>query len=132
MTPPVPIISAVNWAFSKQLPPKATQHPGTVPQTPHGPSGQSFAETLPTKDIPEPLSLLKILAYQHRLGALAPSNSPVKARTMKSAFCSFGQTIPTLGFKDHRLQLSGKLYIWLEAYYSKQDPPPNNVKPIPL
>ena len=71
------------------------------------------------------------------MGTVAPSGSPVKARTVESALRSVGQTIASLGYRDLRLQVagSGKLDIRLHRQlqaYSKTDPPPARVKPIPL
>jgi hypothetical protein len=87
------------------------------------------------QDIEEPLPLLQIFANRYRVGHLAPSQSPVKARRVEAALCSVGQMITTLGYRDPWLQPSGKLDIRLHRQlqaYSKEDPPPSRVKPIPL
>jgi len=54
---------------------------------------------------------------------------------VEAALRAVGQTFSTLGYQDPRLQLSGKLDIRLQRQlqaYSKEDPPPSRVKPIPL
>jgi hypothetical protein len=54
---------------------------------------------------------------------------------VEAALRAVGQTIATLGHRDPRLQPSGKLDIRLQRQlqaYSKDDPPPARVKPIPL
>jgi hypothetical protein len=85
--------------------------------------------------IDDPLPLLQIFASRYRLGNLAPSGSPVKARTVESALRAVGQTLAVLGKPDPRLQQNGKLDLRLHRQlqsYSKADPPPSRVKPIPL
>jgi len=69
------------------------------------------------------------------VGQLAPSGSPVKARTVEAALRAVGQTFAVVGQPDPRLQASGKLDLRLHRQlqlYTKQDPPPTRVKPIPL
>jgi len=81
------------------------------------------------------MPLLQIYAHRYRVGQVAPSGSPVKARTVEAALRTVGQTLALLGHTDPRLQASGKLDIRLHRqlqYYSKSDPPPTRVKPIPL
>jgi hypothetical protein len=81
------------------------------------------------------MPILQIFAHRYRLGSLAPSGSPVKARTVEAALRAVGQTFSVLGQADPRLLSSGKLDFWLQRqlqYYNKLDPPPTRVKPIPL
>jgi hypothetical protein len=83
----------------------------------------------------DPLPLLQIYASRYRVGAIAPSGSPVKARTVEAALRAVGQTFTALGYKDPRLQDAGKLDFRLHRQlqaYSKADPPPQRVKPVPL
>jgi hypothetical protein len=85
--------------------------------------------------IQDPLPLLQIFAERYRVGPISPSHSPVKSRTVEGALRYVGQMIALLGFRDPRLQPSGKLDLRLQCQlqaYSKQEPPPNRVKPIPL
>jgi hypothetical protein len=87
------------------------------------------------QDIQDPLPLLQIFAERYRMGTISPSCSPVKSRMVEGALRAVGQTIALLGHNDPRLQASGKLDLrlhWQLQAYSKQDPPPNRVKPIPL
>ncbi len=85
--------------------------------------------------IDDPMPLLQIYAARYRVGAIAPSRSPVKARTVEAALRAVGQTFSALGYRDPRLQDSGKidfrLHRQLQAY-NKADPPPHRVKPVPL
>jgi hypothetical protein len=81
------------------------------------------------------MPLLQIFASRYRVGTLSPSRTAVKSRTVEGALRSVGQTIATLGYRDPRLQPPGKLDIRLLQQlqaYSKEDPAPTRVKPIPL
>jgi hypothetical protein len=83
-------------------------------------------------DIDDPIPILQIYANRYRVGTLAPSGSPVKARTVEAALRAVGQTYAALGFPDPRLQDSGRLDFRLHRqlqYYGKEDPPPSRVKP---
>jgi len=81
------------------------------------------------------MPLLQIFAARYRVGTLAPSCSHVKARTVEGALHAVGQTFASLGYSDPRLQPSGKLDLRLHRQlqaYEKHDPPPHQVKPVPL
>jgi hypothetical protein len=81
------------------------------------------------------MPLLQIFAARYRVGTLAPSHNAVKARTVEGALRAIGQTFASLGYKDPRLQSSGRLDFRLHRQlqaYSKHDPPPCRVKPVPL
>jgi hypothetical protein len=81
------------------------------------------------------MPLLQIFAHRYRIGQVAPSGSPVKARTVEAALRSVGQTFAALGQRDPKLQASGRLDFRLHRQlqaYTKADPPPTRVKPIPL
>jgi hypothetical protein len=59
----------------------------------------------------------------------------VHSRTVKGALRAVGQAFSTLGCHDPRLTSTGKLDFRLKRQlmaYSKQDPPPHRVKPIPF
>jgi hypothetical protein len=58
------------------------------------------------QDIDNPLPLLQI-AERYRVGKIAPSGSPVKAKRVEAALHAMGQTFSTLGYKDTRLSDSG-------------------------
>jgi hypothetical protein len=86
-------------------------------------------------NITDPIPLLQIFAQRYRLGTIAPSGSPVRSRTVEQALRAVGQAFATLGCPDPRLSISGKLDFRLSrqlSAYSKEDPPPTRVKPIPL
>jgi hypothetical protein len=83
----------------------------------------------------DPIPLLQLFAHRYRTGALAPSGSPVKSRTVEDALRAVGQTFSTLGCANPRLQASGKLDFRLSrqlSAYTKIDPPPTRVKLIPF
>ncbi len=87
------------------------------------------------QSIEDPMPLLQIFASRYRVGILSPSRTAVKSRTVEGALRSVGQTIATLGYREPRLQPPGKLDIRLLQQlqaYSKEDPAPTRVKPIPL
>jgi hypothetical protein len=87
------------------------------------------------QDIQDPLPLLQIFAQRYRVGTISPSRSPVKSRTVEGALQAVGQTFASLGYADPRLQPSGKLDLRLQCQlqgYSKLNPPPTRVKPIPF
>jgi len=85
-------------------------------------------------NIQDPLPLLQIFAERYRVGIIAPSQLKVRSHTVEGALCAMGQTFTALGRPDPRLQPSGKLDFrlsWQLPGYSKADPPPHRVKPIP-
>jgi hypothetical protein len=89
--------------------------------------------TLP--DITEPVPILQVFAHRYRLGQLSPSRTPVHGRTVGDAVRAVGQTLSQLGLPDPRLLPSGKLILPLSrqlASYTKADPPPYRVRPIPI
>ncbi len=66
---------------------------------------------------------------------LSPSGTHVRGRTVGDAVRAIGQTLAQLGLPDPRLTPSGKLEFRLSrllASYTKADPPPSRVKPIPV
>lgn len=84
--------------------------------------------------IDDPIPFLQVFAtrYRRRLG---PTGKPVRSSTVADAIRSVGQTMASLGASDIRLQTSGKLDFRLSRMfraYSREDPPPNRVKPIPM
>ncbi len=85
--------------------------------------------------IDDPIPLLQIFADRYRMGTLAPSRTAVRSRTVEGALRAVGQTFASLGSPDPRLLPSGKLDLRLSrqlSAYSKRDPPPHRVKPVPL
>jgi hypothetical protein len=87
------------------------------------------------QQIADPILLLQVFAHRYRTGALAPSGTKVRFRTVEGALCSIGQALATLGSSDPHLQPSGKLDLRLSrqlSAYKKEDPPPTRVQPIPF
>jgi hypothetical protein len=85
--------------------------------------------------IDDPLPILQIFAARYRVGTLAPSNHAVRSRTVEGALRAVGQAFTALGYPDPRLHPSGRLDFRLHRQlqaYSKADPPPHRVKPVPL
>jgi hypothetical protein len=83
---------------------------------------------------PDPVLPLQLFALRYRRGEISPSKSKVRGKTVGDALRAVGQTLANMGYSDPRLLPSGKLQFRLSrqlAYYSKQDPPPSRVKPIP-
>jgi len=83
----------------------------------------------------DPILLLQIFAQRYRDGRIAPSGKQVRSRTVEDAVRAVGQGFTRLGSPDPRLTSNGKLDFRLQRQlsgYSKTDPPPNRVKPIPL
>jgi len=86
-------------------------------------------------EVADPAPLLQIYAQRYRVGILAPSGSPVKARTLEVVLRAVGQTFSALGYPDPRMYTSGHLDFRLHRQlqsYKKLDLPPMRVKPIPL
>ncbi len=75
----------------------------------------------------DPILLLQIIAHHYHWGE--------QGCTVGDAVRAIGQMLANLGFNDLRLLPSGKLNFCLShqlAAYKKSDPPPSQVKPIPI
>jgi hypothetical protein len=86
------------------------------------------------QDSPDNIIPLQLFAHRYRCGQISPSQTPVRGKTVGDAVRSVGQTLANLGYSDPRLLPSGKLSFRLSrqlSYYTKSDPPPSRVKPIP-
>jgi hypothetical protein len=84
------------------------------------------------------IKFLQVFAHRVRIGKLArnASKKPVRSRTVEDYLRSVGQDFTSVGGLDPRHQLGTtltdfRLYRQLRCY-SKQDPPPSRVKPLPL
>ncbi len=130
------ILSLMNYALSKRMQPWASADPVPWQPAPPGifglPSVTPFDKTLTslTTQIPSSSynSLLGDTEQVPRLPAVLPSE-------LLGALIAIGQMLATLGCPDPRLQPSGKRDLRLQRQqkaYSKLDPPPNHVKPIPF
>lgn len=83
----------------------------------------------------DPVPFIQVFMYRYRSGEIAPSRHRVRSRTVEDAVRSVGQTFATVGSPDPRLNYVGKIDFRIQrqlSCYSKQDPPPNRVKPIPV
>lgn len=82
----------------------------------------------------DPIIPLQLFAHCYCWGDLSPSKAAVHGKTVGDALRSVGQTLANLGYGDPRLLSSGKLTFRLSrqlSSYTKKDPPPSRVKPIP-
>ncbi len=88
---------------------------------------------LPTHN--DPIPILQVFAHRYRTGQLSSSGRPVRARTVEDRVRQIGQAFSGMGAPDPRLNRFGTLDFRLQRQqksYSKADPPPTRVKPIPL
>ena len=85
--------------------------------------------------IRDKIPMLQVFAIRVRNGSLAKHGEPVRSRTVEDYLRSIGQTFCAMGLPDPRLDLSMstdfRLQRMLKAF-SKKDPPPNRVKPVPV
>ena len=83
----------------------------------------------------DPVPILITFAREYRVGDVAAASGPVRSKTVQDAVRSVAQTLTALGARDPRLSGAGKLDYRLQLQYrcyTRQDPPPNRVKPIPV
>lgn len=79
--------------------------------------------------------LLQVFLHRYRDGTIAPRGKPVRARTAEDALRSLGQTFTATGAADPRFTSQGDMDFRLARqlrFYSKEDPPPHRVKPVPV
>jgi hypothetical protein len=84
-------------------------------------------------DTRDPIILLQVFARHYRTGAIAPSGGPDKYRTVEDTLRAMGQTLAGMGPSDPRLTPGGKTEFRLGRQlrgYTREDPPPNQVKPV--
>ena len=85
--------------------------------------------------VTDPIPYFQVFGQRYRDGRLAKDGKPVYARTVEDAMRQIGQTMASLGAKDHRLigprQIDFRLSRQV-AGYKVIDPPPDRVKPVPL
>ncbi len=85
--------------------------------------------------VTDPRPLLQLFALRYRTRALAPSGSPVHSQTVEGVLRAVVQAFSALGCPNPRLTPNGKFDFRLSCQltaYTKPDPPPQPVKPIPL
>ena len=87
------------------------------------------------KAVSDKVQMLQVFGRRVRTGKLAAGKAAVKSRTVEEYLRSVGQTFLKLGEIDPRLNKSGTIDFRLQrmlASYTKEDPPPNRVKPVPV
>jgi hypothetical protein len=87
------------------------------------------------QDIQDPIALFQVYIQRYRVGTIAPRGKPVRARTVEDSLRAVGQTFAALGAPDPRLDRHGNIDFRIQRQlrgYSRADPPPNRVKPIPI
>ena len=83
----------------------------------------------------DPIPILVTFAREYRVGDVSSASGGVRSKTVQDAVRSVAQTLTALGARDPRLSASGKIDYRLQLQYrcyTRQDPPPNRVKPIPV
>jgi len=87
------------------------------------------------QDVEDPVVLLQVYLHRYRTGTIAPRKHRVRYRTAEDAVRSVGQTFAAMGSPDPRLTSQGKMDFRITRqlrFYSKEDPPPDRVKPVPV
>jgi len=88
------------------------------------------------RDIPCKLPVLAVFAERLRSGEIAPRKHRLKAGSVADYMCSIGEEIASLGdAPDPRLGIGGQVHTILRqpyAAYSRDDDPPERVKPVPF
>ena len=83
----------------------------------------------------DPVPILNNFARDYQTGNITPNIRGVQSRTVEDAVRSIGQAIAMMGAKDPHMAFTGKIDRRLQIQfrcYSRQDPPPSSVKPIPV
>ena len=82
----------------------------------------------------EPAPILKSFTRDYRTGNTTPKSRGVQSRTVEDVVRSIGQAIAMLGAKDPLMmstrKIDGRLQLHFRCY-SRKNPPPSRVKPIP-
>ena len=82
-----------------------------------------------------PVPILNAFAWYYQTGNIAPDSRGVRSRTVEDVVRSIGQAIAMMGAKDPRMtsteKIDGRLQLQFRCY-SRKDPPPSRVKPIPV
>ena len=85
--------------------------------------------------VEDPIPFFQVFGQRWRDGRTAPLGNPVRARTVEDAWRKVGQTMASVGSKDHRNTPAGKLVYRLAQQlrgYKQEDNPATRVKPVPL
>jgi len=86
--------------------------------------------------VKDKVQILQVFGRRVRTGKFAAGNAPVKSSWIdKITYGQLGQTFLKLGHLDPRLNSSGNVDFRIQrtlSAYTKEDPPPNRVKPVPV
>ena len=86
------------------------------------------------EELQDPIPLLQVYGQRYRTGQHSASGHPVRSRTVEDSLRNVGQTFTSLGSDDPRLTRQGQIDFRLRRQlkaYTKEDPPPDRVKPVP-
>ena len=104
-----------------------------------GPNGPTYAQEWPSTPLliayKDPVPILNAFARDYRTGNIAPNSCAVQSRTVEGSVWLIGQAITALGGKYPRMTSTEKINGGLQLqfrFYSRQDPPPSQVKKIPV
>ena len=87
------------------------------------------------KTVQDKIPVLQVFLRRVRTGRCAANQRQVRARTAEDYVRSVAQTFLAMGSADPRLDEGNKVDFRLQRQlksYSKDDPPPNRVKPVPV
>ena len=82
-----------------------------------------------------PIPILQTFKREYRVGNISPNHKSVRSRTVEDSVWSIGQALAAMGSPDPRLTQQGNINLHLRfqyCAYSKADPRPKWVKPIPI
>lgn len=85
--------------------------------------------------VQDAVPILQLFGHGHRTGKLAPNGNPVRSRTVEDTIRHVAQSFASMGANDPRLNSFGKTDFRLTRQfksYTKADPPPDRVKPVPV
>ena len=86
-------------------------------------------------EVYDPVPLLQIFGARYCDGRIAPRGHPVRSRTVEDALRAVGQAFASVGAKDIRKDTVGSIDFRIQRQlrsYTRADPPPDRVKPIPI
>ena len=87
------------------------------------------------KSFQDKIPVLQVFIQQVQEGKLAKQKNQVCARLVDDYLCCVAQMFLGLGAQDHRLIQACKIDFCIQrmiACWKEQDPPPNQVKPVPI
>lgn len=86
--------------------------------------------------VEDPILYFQVFGARFRDGRLAYRGKPVRYRTVEDAWRKVGQTMASLGSKDHRNMPGGNKLVYRLSQqlkgYARDDDPTTRVKPVPL